>query len=113
MKVSVVLLTFVLFSSPVLALDWPNWRGPNYDGISKETLPEDMPESLPVAWRAEVGIGFSTVSVVEDRVLTMGNKDEKDTIWCLDAKTGEVLWQHTYDCELDPLYYEGGPVGIN
>ena len=41
----------------------------------------------------------------------MGNEDEKDSVWCLDAGTGETIWQHAYDCELDPLYYEGGPGG--
>ena len=44
-----------------------------------------------------------------DRVVTMGNIKEKDTIWCLSAANGRVLWKHTYDCPLDPLYYEGGP----
>ncbi|MEM9480476.1 MAG: PQQ-binding-like beta-propeller repeat protein [Verrucomicrobiota bacterium] len=91
------------------AEDWPHWRGPAFDGISQEALPAELPDELPVLWRAQVGIGFSTVSVTGDRVFTMGNTDEKDTVWCLDAKTGEVIWEHTYDCELDPLYYEGGP----
>lgn len=95
--------------TPVLAEDWPNWRGPRFDGISRETLPASLPDALEVAWTAEVGIGFSSFAAVGDRVLTMGNRDERDTVWCLDARTGEVVWKHTYDCELDPLYYEGGP----
>lgn len=89
--------------------DWPNWRGPNYDGKSVETIPEDFPAELPVLWRAEVGTGFSSFSVMNGRVFTMGNTSDRDSVWCLDAKTGEVIWQHEYDCELDPLYYEGGP----
>ena len=91
------------------AVDWPNWRGPKYNGISAETLPRDLPKALPVAWTTEVGIGFCTVSVVSDRVVTMGNAKGKDTVWCLNAADGRVLWKHTYDCPLDPLYYEGGP----
>lgn len=94
-----------------MAADWLNWRGPNLDGVSAESIPEDLPEQLPVVWTRNVGIGFCTVSVVGNRVLTMGNKDDQDTIWCLDATSGEALWKHTYDCELDPLYYEGGPGG--
>jgi len=96
---------------PLVAADWPNWRGPDHDGISEEAIPENLPDELPVLWRAEVGIGFSTVSVEGDRVLTMGNRDDEDTVWCLDAESGEVLWKHTYDCALDPRYYEGGPGG--
>lgn len=91
------------------AADWPHWRGPGYDGISGESLPETLPEKLPVRWKAEVGTGFSSVVVAGRRVLTMGNREDRDSVWCLDAETGEVLWQHVYACPLDPLYYEGGP----
>jgi len=93
----------------VKGADWPNWRGPKYDGISTEKLLRDLPKSLPIAWTTEVGTGFCTVSVQGDRVLTMGNSKGKDTIWCLNAADGRIFWKHTYDCPLDPLYYEGGP----
>ena len=99
------------FSAMATAEDWPHWRGPNYDGISREALPQELPDELPVLWTAEVGIGFSSFSAVGDRVLTMGHADGKDTVWCFDADTGEVLWSHSYECELHPKYYEGGPGG--
>ena len=95
----------------IVGEDWPNWRGPRFDGISRETIPPSLPDSLPVAWTAEVGTGFSSFAVVGDRVLTMGNENDRDTVWCFDAESGEVNWKHTYACELDPLYYEGGPGG--
>jgi len=111
MKAIPALIASLFLPATSFSLDWPNWRGPDHNGISKEAFPTELPETLPVAWKAKVGIGFCTVSVVGDRVLTMGNTDEKDTVWCLDARTGDVLWSHTYDCALDPLYYEGGPGG--
>ena len=111
MKAFHPILAALILPGISFSLDWPNWRGPDYNGISKEAFPETLPDTLPIAWQAKVGIGFCTVSVVGDRVLTMGNENERDTVWCLDANTGEVLWKHTYDCELDPLYYEGGPGG--
>ena len=107
MRVLVAILYGLLL--PAKGADWPNWRGPKYDGITPEKLPRDLPKSLPVAWNAEVGTGFCTVSVQEGRVLTMGNANGKDTIWCLNSADGRVLWKHTYNCPLDPLYYEGGP----
>ena len=76
---------------PAKGADWPNWRGPKYDGISAEKLPRDLPKALPVAWTTEVGTGFCTVSVQGDRVLTMGNSKGKDTIWCLNAADGRIL----------------------
>jgi len=95
------------------AADWPNWRGPAHDGRSAETIPASLPAELPLRWTAKAGTGFSTVSVVGENVLTMGNRTlsdkETDTVWCLSARTGKVLWQHSYPCALDPLYYEGGP----
>ena len=105
---SLFIVTYCLLPL-VQGADWSNWRGPKYDGISTEKLPSDLPKSLPVSWTTEVGTGFCTVSVQGDRVVTMGNIEEKDTIWCLSAANGRVLWKHTYDCPLDPLYYEGGP----
>ncbi len=97
------------FCAMTHAADWPNWRGPDHDGIAREELPDPLPEKLPILWKRDVGTGFSSIAAVGNRVLTMGNVNERDSVWCLDANTGSVLWQHTYDCPLDPLYYEGGP----
>jgi outer membrane protein assembly factor BamB len=88
--------------------DWPQWRGPNRNGISTEKVgwPEGGPKTV---WRAQVGTGFSSISVSKGRVYTMGNANEKDTIWCLDSANGKLIWQHTYNSALNPQYYEGGP----
>ena len=59
-------------------------------------------------WEAEVGIGFATVSVADGRVYTTGNENDEDTIWCLEAESGKVIWKHSYAEPLDPKYYEGG-----
>jgi len=64
-----------------------------------------------VAWKADVGIGASSVAVVGNRVFTMGADKEKneDVVWCLDADNGRVLWQFTYPCKFDARQFEGGP----
>jgi len=91
------------------ASDWPQWRGPNRDGISAEAdwsskWPADGPKPL---WRANVGTGCSSVSVVGDHVFTMGNQSDADTVWCCDAKTGLPVWKHTYANPLDARNYGG------
>ena len=101
---------FLILPSFCLSADWPNWRGPNHDGISEETKwqadwPDDDP---PIIWKAEVGIGFSSFAVADGRVLTTGNEDDQDTVWCFNADTGELIWKHSYEEPLDPKYYEGG-----
>ena len=98
---------------PVGALDWHRWRGPDLNGISQETgwsttWPAAGPRQL---WRAQVGVGFTSITVADGRAYTMGNRDDRDTVYCFDAATGREIWQHTYDCKLDPKYYEGGPGG--
>ena len=56
-----------------------------------------------------MGTGFSSFSVSQGRVYTMGNTNNTDTIFCLEAGTGKVVWQHSYPCPLDPKNFEGGP----
>ena len=94
----------------VFAADWPNWRGPNHNGISTETgwvsiWPTNGPKQL---WKASVGTGFSSLSIGKGRLYTMGNSKEADTVFCFDAETGKEIWKYSYDCPLDPKYYEGG-----
>ncbi|TAK96347.1 MAG: hypothetical protein EPO07_14650, partial [Verrucomicrobia bacterium] len=92
------------------AEDWPNWRGPDHNGISRETnwtalWPADGPKRL---WKAKTGTGFASVAVSGGRAFTTGNSDDKDTVFCFDAVTGKELWKHSYPAKLDPVYYEGG-----
>jgi outer membrane protein assembly factor BamB len=101
-------------SPPASAADWPVYRGPNGDGISTETDWKAWgPEGPKTLWKASVGIGYSAVVVADGRLFTMGNAtdandDEVDTIFCFNAETGKLIWKHTYPCNLQPLYYEGG-----
>ena len=93
------------------ATDWPNWRGPNYNGISDETnLLTNWPKEGPkVLWKASIGMGFSAISVADGKAYAMGNVGkETDVVYCFDAETGKELWTHRYDQDLDPKYYEGG-----
>ena len=97
--------------NPASAFDWPNWRGPTHDGVSKETglnwkWPTEGPKKL---WQTTVGKGMSSLAVAQGRVYTMGNREDVDTVYCFDAGTGKEIWKHAYPCPLTPLSYEGGP----
>lgn len=92
------------------AADWPHWRGPDYNGISKETgwsstWTGESPRQL---WKAKVGTGFASFAVSSGRAYTTGNEKDQDTVFCFDANTGEEIWKHSYPAKLDPKYYEGG-----
>lgn len=103
----------LLWTAPLLAGDWPQWRGPTRNGISTEsgwldTWPAEGPK---VAWKAKVGLGFSSFVVAEGRAYTMGHADSQDTVFCFDAATGKQVWKHSYPAELGDKYFEGGTTG--
>lgn len=90
--------------------DWPHWRGNDYDGISKEADFNPAALNAPkILWKAEVGIGYSAVSVADGRAYTMGNVNKNtDVVFCFDAVSGEPKWKYEYSEPLEPKYYEGG-----
>jgi outer membrane protein assembly factor BamB len=90
--------------------DWPCFHGPDHNNISREkgwlgAWPAEGPKQL---WKAAVGAGFSSVSVANGRLFTMGVVAGEETVWCLDAATGATLWKHAYPYVFKPKYYEGG-----
>lgn len=75
--------------------DWPQFRGPNREDISTETgLLKQWPSGgPPLAWKATgIGQGYSGVSVVANRVYTMGDGADSSFVFALDAVTGKIVW---------------------
>ena len=75
--------------------DWPQWRGPARDNISKETgLLKEWPEKgPPLAWKAKgVGQGYSTVAVAGDRIYTMGDRGDASYVHALQLDGGKNVW---------------------
>ena len=114
-SIPLVCLTFSVIGSlsSVQAGDWPHWRGPDRNGISQETeWDQTLGGGSPkVAWKAEVGIGFSSFVVSDGRVYTTGNADDQDSLFCLDAVTGKEVWKHSYPADLGAKFFEGGTTG--
>lgn len=75
--------------------DWPQWRGPNRDGISKETgllksWPKDGP---PLVWKVQgAGRGYSTLAISNGRIYTMGLRGNKEYVLAFDVATGKEVW---------------------
>ncbi len=78
--------------------DWPQLRGPNADGISPQTgLLTQWPQSGPrEIWRVPLGKGFSGVSVVGDRAVTMFGRGGT-YLGAFDTATGAELWRLRID----------------
>lgn len=97
-------------AAAALAADWPSWRGPNHDGISKETAWDPAAVAArKIAWEAEVGAGYSAVAVAGGKVYTAGNFNKNtDRVSCLDEATGKEVWRYDFPEPLAPKFYSGG-----
>jgi outer membrane protein assembly factor BamB len=84
--------------STAFAVEWPQWRGPQRDGISAETgLLKSWPAGgPPLLWKTNgLGEGYASFSVAGGRLYTMGQRGEQSFVLALDAATGKKLWETT------------------
>ncbi len=90
------LLLFLILAITAIAADWPQWRGPNRDGVSSETgLLTSWPAGGPkVVWRTSgLGVGYSSFSIVGGRMYTQGQRGKQEFVLALDVKNGNKIWE--------------------
>lgn len=96
----VVVWSVICSTVPLVAEDWPHWRGPNRNDIVAESsgwTAKGWIENRP-SWKAKVGEGSSSPIVVGERLFTMGWRDQQDSVYCLNAATGKEIWSVSYEC---------------
>ena len=77
--------------------DWPQWRGPNRDGVvASYTRPKSWPEQLRRKWKVTVGAGHSSPVVGGGRVYMLTRQGEEEVVTALDLSTGRQRWQNKY-----------------
>ncbi len=104
----------VMSARCVSADEWPQWRGPNRDGVWRETgIIETFSEpQLEIKWRAAVSNGYSGPTVAGGRVYVTDRVTEpvqKERVLCFDAATGARVWVHEYECKYMQVGYPDGP----
>ena len=110
MRTILTLLAGLLLSTLTRAQDWPRYLGPDGSGKVDGTLRTDWSANKPKElWRKDLGKGCTSFAIAGEKVVVMGNKDNQDIVWCLDAKSGKEIWTYKYAENLDPKLYEGGP----
>jgi hypothetical protein len=75
--------------------EWPQWRGPNRDGLSTESglLKKWPAKGPPLAWKTTgIGGGYSSVSVAQGRIFTMGEDPASSHVRSLKSADGALLW---------------------
>ncbi|MFC7339434.1 PQQ-binding-like beta-propeller repeat protein [Haloferula chungangensis] len=93
-----------------LAQDWPRYLGPDGNARVDGKISTDWASKKPVElWKKQLGAGCTSFAIVDGKAVVMGNDGGKDTVWCLEAKTGDVIWKYEYEEELQPKLYAGGP----
>ncbi|HEV3203471.1 MAG TPA: PQQ-binding-like beta-propeller repeat protein [Gemmataceae bacterium] len=98
-----VLATFLLSGLSLFAADWPQWRGPDRTGLSKETgLLKTWPEKgPPLLWSiSNIGLGYSSPAIVGDRLYILGTRTASEYAFALDTKDGKEIWSS----ELGPIF---------
>ncbi len=85
---------------PTGRADWPNFRGPNHDGISHEKgLRTVGSRPMPLVWERSLGSAYSSFACVGDKIYTCGTKNKQQVLFCLDAGTGRTVWQTVIENE--------------
>ena len=121
------MILLVFGAAAAHADDWPQYRGPQRDGVWRETgIVTRLPLTPSYRWRAAIGGGFAGPAVAGDRVYVCDrvvqegevvpeNKWDhtdpvqgKERVLALDASSGRVLWTHTYPCRYK-ISYPAGP----
>ncbi|HEX4122025.1 MAG TPA: PQQ-binding-like beta-propeller repeat protein [Verrucomicrobiae bacterium] len=95
-----------------LAADWPQFLGPTRDAVYAgsdlaATWPADGP---PVVWRKNIGQGFSGIAVANHLLILFHRLADKETVECLDARTGAPKWSYSYPTSYrDDFGFDEGP----
>ena len=104
----------ILVSVGALADDWPQWRGPNRDGVWSETgIIDDFPgPQIEPRWRVPISSGYSGPTVAAGRVYVtdrVREPNDSERVLCFDFETGRKLWAHEYECPYAKVSYPAGP----
>ncbi len=109
-----VMIWGLLLCGVSFGAEWPQWRGPNRDGIWQEKGIVERFDSneVPIKWRSEVSNGYSGPTVSGGRVYVMDRPKtpaQAERVLCFDAKTGKKIWSQSYECIYKKVGYPDGP----
>lgn len=92
--------------------DWPQFRGPNRDGVvpGRESLAQFPSGGPRMVWDRRVGSGFSAPAVAGGRLLLFHRQGANEVVEALRAADGESLWKFAYETTYkDDFGFENGP----
>src|SRR5215468_1949116 len=84
--------------------DWPQWRGPERNGVSKDTgLIKQWPSSGPQrAWSiSSLGEGYGSLAIKGDRIFVQGSRGNASVVFCLNRADGKTVWSAALGAKVD------------
>ncbi|MHC4119954.1 MAG: PQQ-binding-like beta-propeller repeat protein [Planctomycetota bacterium] len=111
-KTILAIIVGLTVAGQVFAEDWPQWRGPNRDGVWREKGIVQKLDNLKVRWRAEVANGYCSPTVAEGRVYVtdrLTKPAQVESVHCFDAADGSKIWSYSYQCRYVKVGYPDGP----
>ena len=113
MKTSIALLAgLVILGSGAAGQDWPQFRGPNRDGIvpGRETLAAFPPDGPELVWEMAVGAGFSAPVVAHGQLVIFHRRGDEEVVEALQATDGASVWRFSYETKYrDDFGFDDGP----
>jgi len=101
-------LILVFAAAPLLAGDWPQWRGPQRDGqFAGPAWPDKLDTNhLQQIWRVELGPSYSGPVVSGERAFTTETRDKKlEVVIAFDRRTGKELWRAQWEGALSVPFF--------
>ncbi len=100
-RIGIVIGFVAALGGSAMASDWPQFLGPNRDGIAwdakglSRVWPATGPKSL---WRVSVGIGYGAPAVFGESILLLDREENaRDVLRRVDINTGKDIWRYAYD----------------
>lgn len=114
MRFLVCLAWLAFAAAGARADDWPQWRGPQRDGVWREAgiVEKFAGAELTPVWSAAIGPGYSGPTVAAGRVYLTDRvtaPEQQERVLCFDQATGKPLWAHAYPCVYRDVDYALGP----
>ncbi|MGD9127141.1 MAG: PQQ-binding-like beta-propeller repeat protein, partial [Planctomycetia bacterium] len=93
------------------AAPWPQRRGVHWDAIAEEAGPVEpwLSSRPPIIWSRSLGRSYSGFTAADRRLYTQSQTLTRQTVECLDPRTGKTVWQYPYDWPFDPAGLYPGP----
>jgi outer membrane protein assembly factor BamB len=88
-------LVLILAGDRTLAIDWPQWQGPDRSGVSREIglSRQWPPEGPPLSWSiSTLGAGYGSIAVKDGRIFVQGSNGRQSIVYVVSQADGKGLW---------------------